>query len=504
MHIFQNSILYISLLLYYSFSLISIPFKSINLLKPKNSNFFIESLSNEIYINLTLSNSDNKIKTLLKIDKNSFFLPENILSSSKNINKQRWVYTSWASSILYYANDTFYFNILNNTQKEEYLKYGSENVLNFLTKKEIENNDIYNTYGMIGLKLISKENETKYPDFIRELKREKIIDSYRWSIKYNYIKGNYFEGEFLIGNDIDKYLKNDIENNYDIRMFKAQNRKNELYWDIKFKNIFIGNKPINEGNKYSLQGSFDPKLNIIIGTTEFRYAILNHFFNNYIYKKVCYEEKLSFYINDYYVINCKKKDFNITEFPYISFRLQFYSFSFSYKDLFYEDENDKDIYHFLIIFNKDYYDNNNINEYWTFGLPFLNKYILIFDSDSKLIIYYSKNKFSITSNNNKNEKYKNNEKKEKDFNINNNTNNKVNKDIRKINNNGLINNIIYILIIFGIILGCGLLILFGMKIQKIIIKKKFPTLNLNRKKHKNELSCELEQMNKDNNLLSSD
>ena len=110
MHIFQNSILYISLLLYYSFSLISIPFKSINLLKPKNSNFFIESLSNEIYINLTLSNSDNKIKTLLKIDKNSFFLPENILSSSKNINKQRWVYTSWASSLLYYANDTFYFN----------------------------------------------------------------------------------------------------------------------------------------------------------------------------------------------------------------------------------------------------------------------------------------------------------------------------------------------------------------------------------------------------------
>ena len=41
-----------------------------------------------------------------------------------------------------------------------------------------------------------------------------------------------------------------------------------------------------------------------------------------------------------------------------------------------------------------------------------------------------------------------------------------------------------------------------MKIQKMIIKNRFPTLNLNgRKKHKNELSCELEQMNKEDNLI---
>ena len=43
-----------------------------------------------------------------------------------------------------------------------------------------------------------------------------------------------------------------------------------------------------------------------------------------------------------------------------------------------------------------------------------------------------------------------------------------------------------------------------MKIQKVVLMKRFPNLNLNgRKKHKNELSCELEQMNKDDNLLLS-
>ena len=83
--------------------------------------------------------------------------------------------------------------------------------------------------------------------------------------------------------------------------------------------------------------------------------------------------------------------------------------------------------------------------------------------------------------------------------INNNTdNNSYNSSIDKTNIN--------IIIIFGVIILCsGLLILFGMKIQKILLKRRFPTLNLNgRKKHKNELSCELECMQKDKNLLASD
>ena len=43
-----------------------------------------------------------------------------------------------------------------------------------------------------------------------------------------------------------------------------------------------------------------------------------------------------------------------------------------------------------------------------------------------------------------------------------------------------------------------------MKIQRYILSKRFPTLNLDgRKRHKNELSCELEVMNRDNDLLIS-
>ena len=506
MYNLQKIPLYTGLLISYCLSLLSIPFKSINIYNSQNSNFFQTALSNEIYINLSLSNPPSKsnpnIKTIIHIDKNLFYLPQSLLSSSKNINKDKWLYVSWLNSILYFSNDSFSFNILNDVKNEKnYTKKKSQNILNFLTKNEIENYEIYNNYGIIGLKLISNENETKYPDFITELKKANIIEKYKWTIQYNYIdmKTNYFEGEFLLGDEIDNYLKRNIIDYTDFRMLKPFNRKNELYWDIKFKDILIDGKPIDIGNnKLSLQGTFEPKLNLIIGTKEFRYSILNQFFNNYIYKKICYEQNIIFSSYNYIGISCNK-NFNISEFPNIIYKLQFYSFILNSKDLFYEDK-DKDIYNFLIIFNKDDYFGTDINNIWTFGIPFMNKYIFIFDSDSKTIEYYkkAKNNFEITEDNNENE--------DKDNIIN------ENNDIMNGGNTTIINNDMdvenkkylknYIFIVVGII-GCFSLILFGMKLQKIVLKKRFPNLNLNRKKHKNELSCELEQKNKDDNLLIS-
>ena len=406
MYTLHNFIIYIGLLISYCLSLISIPFKSINI--NNEVNFFNRALSNEIYINITLSfpsgkpnnNNNNNIKTFLDIEKNSFYFPEKYLSSSKKINKEKQIYVSWANSLLYFANDSFTFNILNDVKDEKNCNINtSNNILNFLTKNEIENNEIYNKYGIIGLKLISNEDEAKSPDFIKELKREKIINSYSWSIKYNYINGNYFEGEFLIGDGIENYYKKDIYNEYnEFRMVKAYNRKNELYWDLKFKDIIIGNKSIaNSDNNNFFQATLNPKLNIIIGTTGFKNSILNNFFNNYIYKKMCYEEKIKFSSLDYIGITCKK-EVNISEFPNISFRLQFYSFTLTYKDLFYEDKIQKDVYHFLIIFKKDYYIEDN-NELWTFGLPFMSKYIFIFNSDSKLMQYYRNNNDNSNSKN---------------------------------------------------------------------------------------------------------
>ena len=500
---FLQKTIYEGLLISFCLSLISIPFKSINF-NNENSNFFNQAISTEIYINLTLSYYSEKpnkeIKTLINIDKSGFYIPQNYLSPFKKDNKDRWLYVSWANTLLYFSNDSFSINILKDeTNNKTFTKKISyNNTLNFLTKNEIEINEIYYNYGIIGLKLISNENEGKYPNFLNELKRENLTNKYIWHIKYNYITPNYFEGELLIGEDVEQYLKKEIYEFEEIRMIKAFNRNNELYWDIKFKDILIGEKSINitSNNKFALQATFEPKLNLIIGTTEFKNTIMNHFFNNYIYKKICYEEKIFFNNLDYTGITCKKP-FNISEFPIISFKLQFYTFHLDYTNLFYEDINKKGTYHFLIIFNNEYYSYEN-NELWIFGVPFLSKYIFIFDSDNKLITYYGKNTNNLSSKPEGKEGKKENDKSKDDF--------YQNKDNNQTNNN-IINNKFnkgFLLIVVGVIIGSGLLILFGMKIQKIVIMKRFPNLNLNgRKRHKNELSCELEQINKDDNLLVS-
>ena len=504
MYILKYITIYAGLLICYCLSLISIPFKSINLRDSKNSNFFTSVLSNEIYINLSLSNpfpkSNSNIKALINIDKNSFYLPQSLLSSSKNINKDKWLYVSWLNAMLYYSNDSFSFNILNNIKTSNNItEKKSQNFLNFLTKSEIGSYEIYNNYGMIGLKLISNENETKYPDFIKELKKEKLINNYMWSIKYNFInmKENYFEGELLLGDELDVYLKKNIIDYYDFRMIKAYKRENELYWDLKFKDILINGQSIDtNNNKYALHGTFEPKLNLIIGTIEFRNSILNQFFNNYIYKRVCYEEKIIFSSFNYIGISCNK-NFNTSEFPNIWFKLQFYTFVLNGQDLFYEDQ-EKGVYHFLIIFNNDY-EERKIN-LWTFGVPFMNKYIFIFESDKKLIQYYKKGKENTesTKGSDTREEDKNIDTQESDIN----NSNKTTDDNNDINRNRKYF-MIYIFIGIGIIV-CLSLILFGMKIQKIILKNRFPNLNLNgRKRHINELSCELEQINKDDNFLIS-
>ena len=130
----------------------------------------------------------------------------------------------------------------------------------------------------------------------------------------------------------------------------------------------------------------------------------------------------------------------------------------------------------------------------------MNKYIFIFDSDQKIIHYYKKNTNNLESKQGNNEQDNNDDNKE---NIEKNNNNNE-KDIKDYINKGKKFDKIYIFIIIGIILGCVFLIIFGMKIQKYLLKKRFPNLKLDgRKRHKNEISCELEQMNRGDDLLIS-
>ena len=125
---------------------------------------------------------------------------------------------------------------------------------------------------------------------------------------------------------------------------------------------------------------------IIVGSSNYKELILVYFFQEYINKNICIEESFSNNIN-YSIIKCYKRQFEkeLIKFPELYlYKKEFQTnFCLSYKDLFITLE--ENIY-FLIIFRTPILQ--QINEIWELGIPFLKKYQIIFNSDTKKIGYY--------------------------------------------------------------------------------------------------------------------
>ena len=120
---------------------------------------------------------------------------------------------------------------------------------------------------------------------------------------------------------------------------------------------------------------------ICIGGENYLKIINNTFFKEYVEKGIC-EYKLSDN-NIIYYFECNN-NVNINKFPKLKFyqKIMNYTFELDYNDLFILKDNKL---YFLIGFNKrSSYD-------WTFGIPFLKKYQLIFDQEREIIGIYNLN-----------------------------------------------------------------------------------------------------------------
>ena len=215
-------------------------------------------------------------------------------------------------------------------------------------------------------------------------------------------------------------------------------------WSIKFDEIYFYQNKEKNLIINDLRAIFSFSKQIIIGTSQYKDLIINNFFKEYFDKKICEHEIL--YKISYSLIKCVKKDFekNLNKFPELYFNNKELQtiFNLTYKDLFMTF--DKEIY-FLIIFRTWLEKENDV---WELGVPFLKKYQMIFNSDTKKIGYYT--------------------------NINNNdinTNSTVNKD-NEINSNNFSFRT-FIEIIFAV-LFVMLLILLIKKIYMNKIKQKRP------------------------------
>ena len=100
-------------------------------------------------------------------------------------------------------------------------------------------------------------------------------------------------------------------------------------------------------------------------------------------------------LNNYYMIVCEDNNsFDLKSFPPIHFYHSELNKTFilDYNDLFYYDNNK---YYFLIIYS------SFSGSYWKLGKPFLKKYQITLDLDSKLIYFYDSFKQNNKENNDK-------------------------------------------------------------------------------------------------------
>ena len=467
----------------------------------KNIDYHSNLTQNELYVNLSMGNPKQDFKSILKMDKYGFVIYEgalkyNLSNSLEKVDEDFSI--GWGSSYDYTPlKDNFYlisFNSYNdfNNNKKTISSYNitKTNKITFL-RIEPKNgtsyyfNKMFNNYGIIGLKLNTLINFNA-PELIPTLRNLKEIKTYTFSFKFeNNLKNGFTDnnnkGYLIIGEEL-----TDDENEIDeIKYEQCENVWGELSWALKFDKIYT--KINNNGNKNEdikknfVEFNGNLKMSEIlanypylIGPKEYFQYINTTFFDKLVEQKYCYCNKFIkqdiFYYDLYsYICDSKTKyfmDYLNNNFPDLVFEHKKLGINFTLtkNDLFeYNTLNDSDTNLYFLIVN--YFDDAK-NSNWYFGIPFLKKYRLSFDYDSRIIGYY-KNDGKI-----------------------------INKKDKKENNKN--ENNIFIIIIIVILILLLLLIVFGIILYLKNIKK-------SRKKKANELDDNYEyepykeQINNDNN-----
>ena len=291
-------------------------------------------------------------------------------------------------SYAFLSKDNFYFN---NDNIESLIPF-------YLSVENYERTHITEG-GKMGFKLFSTSAHSEDSNFINNLKKNKIISSYLFSIIYDTKTFDEDTGKLFIG----AYPHILDENHYTEDNFisdEANSIRDNIEWNFNFDEIKVNNKIVDKNaNSY-----FYIEIGFIIGKKEyFDYIksldIWNEYFNN---NKKCHEahfkiddlesNDISPKLNDEFTVYYCYKDVDIDKLNFgdISFvkKNKNCSLDFSNNDLWMEKNGYK---YFLVIQNQFYNDN------WYLGKPFFKKYPMVFDSDSKIIGLYTK---TIENNNN--------------------------------------------------------------------------------------------------------
>ena len=312
----------------------------------------------------------------------------------KNNNNYNYSYIKSLSSIMIRRDDGDYYNpgylIINDSITIDILENNNkraEKISDFQFKfieyksnpwgKEDTSDKIY--CAELGF-LINQEKKT-WSKFINFLKEKNIIGSYK--VTMNYTNNN--EGYFYIGDFPHEYNQNNFKE-FQLISAYAIPRSSFSQFRILMDDVYA---TINETNKYKISYNevfFHFDLGLIECPVDYFNFIKSYFFKDYLNKSICELKTMAKNLNNYYMIICNENEaFSLKSFPPINFH-HFElnkTFILDYNDLFFKENNK---YYFQIIYS------SFSGSYWKLGKPFLKKYQITLDLDSKKIYFYDNEK----------------------------------------------------------------------------------------------------------------
>ena len=361
-------------------------------------NYFYESVMNKLYSTISLGQKNTQYIMEIKINTIGLTVYNyNCDIPPLNSDSNPPLLPNFAESITIdhiEDNDTqiygeYFVYILNNTMNIKTEKEEKKIYVDYLfsqrNNSEYINKDILRPYTCfnLGFHLMTKDiiDDEYALNLIFQLKKKDIINSYNWFIEYD--SENKDKAKLILGVKPYEYNKEKYKEEND-KTIEAEKRLDKIiYWDVKMSEIYL----MKNNEKQLIEGyytcSLEPSLGVIVGVIGYKLYVEDNLFKPLIKQQKCFKEKNIF--NKYIIYYCNKDMKDILE-KSEAVKLYFYhrffgkTFELNFEDLFEEKNN--------FIFFKIFFDEEQ-NDIWRLGKPFLIKYFFSYNFDGKTISYYN-------------------------------------------------------------------------------------------------------------------
>ena len=350
---------------------------------------------NQIYINMRIGSSKQEIPFYIHLHQ----YPSVIESANISSDQVKGLFNESLSETYKIIKNYDYFaggDMTKGVLSSDNFYVNNNNISNF-TFYVSKENKLYTHItegGKIGFELYPPHYENEDSSFIKNLKKNNLIFSYIFLLKYNSNKDNNDDsGKLIIGAYPHLYDKTHYKEEYYIRD-KAEKGYREIDWIFSFDEIKIGEEIIETNNK---EIYFYYEFGLIIGSKYYFNYLKNQESFKYYFENSTKCNKSKININDledkenqqklrgdFFSYYCDKdvdvKKINISKISFVKKNMNY---------TFYLDENDfwieKGNYKYFAILERDLYSST----YWCLGKPFFKKYDMIFEYDNEHIGLYT-------------------------------------------------------------------------------------------------------------------